>query len=119
MSRKFLLSGCAALILGSLAVGLVTADPPAPVQFGGYTNAVSVLANDGNGAVVLTIDVNGDFGGSTHDGTVICPRPVRIVSEQHLDGGGHYDGSVSGNVYTWHTQCGSFAGIHEKVTLAY
>src|SRR5262245_43466372 len=62
------------------------------VQFGGNTEIISNVADDGVGAVSFDIDVNGDLGGSTHNGSVKCPGPVRIVSEQHRDGSGHYDG---------------------------
>ena len=87
-------------------------------QLGGDTNIISGLVDD-NGAVSFNIDVDGNIGGSTHNGTVTCARPVRIVSEEHRDGGGHYDGSVNGNIYTWHTQCGSLAGVHYTIQLAY
>src|SRR5450755_4011090 len=80
-------------------------------KLGGDSSCISGLV-DVNGAVSFDIDVNGDAGGSTHNGTVTCAAPVRIVSEQHRDGGGTYTGSVNGNIYTWHTQCGNFAGVH-------
>ena len=87
-------------------------------QSSGDTNVVSGLVDD-NGAVSFNIDVNGDVFGSTHNGTVTCDGPVRIVSEQHRDGGGNYNGVVNGNIYTWHTQCGAGAGVHYTIQLAY
>src|SRR5438105_3305935 len=62
---------------------------------------------DNNGAVTFEVNVNGDVFGSTHQGTVTCDRPVSIVSQQHRDGGCHFDGLVNGGIYTWHTQCGA------------
>jgi hypothetical protein len=88
-------------------------------QLSGDTECISGLVDDGNGAVSVDVDVNGDAGGSVHNGTVTCARPVRIVSELRRDGGGHYDGSVNGDIYVWHTQCSNFAGVHYTVELAY
>jgi hypothetical protein len=84
----------------------------------GDTQCISGLVDD-NGAVSFNIDVNGDAFGSTHTGTITCDRPVRIVSEQHRDGSGNYNGVVNGDIYTWHTQCPNFAGVHYTVELAY
>jgi hypothetical protein len=117
-----------ALVLAGLAA-LVAVEPggaagakPAVkplVQQGGDNGVISGLVDDGNGAVSFNIDTNGDFFGTNHYGTITCPGPVTIVSEQHRDGGGHYDGSVNGNIYTWHTQCANFAGVHYSVQLKY
>ena len=46
----------------------------------------------------FNIDANGDAFGFTHNGTVTCAGRVTIVSEQHNDGGGHYNGSVNGAI---------------------
>lgn len=87
-------------------------------ELGGDVGRVNNL-DDNDGAVSFNIDVNGDAFGSTHNGTVTCAGPVRIVSEQRLDGGGHYSGETNGDIYTWHTQCGAFAGVHYNIQLAY
>ena len=88
------------------------------VSQSGDTQCISNLV-DANGAVSFNIDVNGDFWGSTHGGTIVCDRPVRIVREEHRDGGGSYAGGVNGNIFTWHTQCPNFAGVHYTVQLEY
>jgi hypothetical protein len=87
-------------------------------QLNGDTEAVSNLV-DNNGAVSFDIDVDEGLGGSRHIGTVTCDRPVRIVSEQWRDGEGRYEGSVSGNVYSWMTDCRPSDGIHYTIHLAY
>ena len=84
----------------------------------GDTDCISAFI-DGDGAVSFNIDVNGDAFGSTHNGSITCARPVRIVAQKHRDGNGHYDGSANGNIFSWHTQCGSGAGIHMTIELAY
>jgi hypothetical protein len=86
--------------------------------FSGDTHCIN-NRTDGNRSVTFNIDVNGDAFGSTHSGAVTCEGPVRIVSEERRDGSGHYSGSVNGNIYTWHTQCSNFSGVHYTVELAY
>ena len=124
MVAALLLAGLAALVAVEPA-GAAGAKPPVKptvkplVQQGGDNGVISGLVDDGNGAVSFNLDVDGSAFGSTHNGTITCPGPVTIVSEQHRDGGGHYDGSVNGNIYTYHTQCGAFAGVHYTVQLKY
>jgi hypothetical protein len=88
-------------------------------HLGGDISPIHNLVDDGIGSVSFNVDVNGDFSGSTHDGTVTCAGPVRIVSEQRQDGAGAYTSQVNGDIYEWHTQCGNFAGVHYVIELAY
>jgi hypothetical protein len=88
-------------------------------QLGGDISPIRNLVDDGTGNASFNVDVNGDAFGSTHDGTVTCAGPVRVVSEQRLDGAGAYTSQVNGDIYEWHTQCGNFAGVHYAVELAY
>ena len=48
-------------------------------RLGGDTNPIRNLVDDGAGNVSFNADVNGDFFGSTHDGTVTCAGPVSMV----------------------------------------
>jgi hypothetical protein len=80
-------------------------------QLSGDTQCIRGLVDDGNGAVSFNVDVNADFFGSIHGGTVTCAGPVRIVNEKHQDGNGSYGSSVDGDIYTWHTQCPNFQGV--------
>jgi hypothetical protein len=56
----------------------------------GDMGPVSNVVDDGAGNVSFDIDVNGDATGSTHNGTVTCSGPVKIVSEQQMDGAGNF-----------------------------
>ena len=86
---------------------------------GDTDNVNNFVEDSSNGSVSLTIDVNGDAFGSTHDGTIVCSSPLSIVSQQHLDGSCHFDGNVNRGIYAWHTQCPNFQGVHYKIELQY
>lgn len=89
-------------------------------HFSGDMSVVSNIVDDGVGAVNFDIDVNfDDTSGSVHDGQVRCDGPVRIVSEQRMDGAGHFTSQTNGDIYQWETRCAIAAGVHYVIELAY
>jgi hypothetical protein len=88
-------------------------------HFGGDMQPVSQIVDDGAGHVSFLININGEAGGSTHDGTVRCDGPVTIVSEQHMDGAGLLFSQTNGDIYQWEARCGDLAGLHYVIELAY
>jgi hypothetical protein len=88
-------------------------------HFSGDMQPVSNVVDDGAGHVSFDIDVNGDLGGSTHNGTVTCDGSVKIVSEERMDGAGNFFSQVNGDIYEWRTQCGATVGVHYVIELAY
>ncbi|MEZ4315160.1 MAG: hypothetical protein R3F14_44665 [Polyangiaceae bacterium] len=63
------------------------------------------------------MDIDGNSGGSKHGGTVTFPGPVSIHSQEMSEGNGQFSGQVHGNKYSWQTNCSSFQGVHEVITL--
>ena len=88
-------------------------------HLGGDISPVHDLVDDGVGNVSFRVDVDGDALGSTHDGTVTCDGPVKIVSEERVDGAAAFSSRVNGRIYEWHTQAGNFTGVHYVIELAY
>lgn len=88
------------------------------VQLGGDFHCITFLV-DGQGAVSFHLDVHADPLGSSHQGTITCPGPVRIVAEERRDGAGVYLGSVQGNVFHWEARCPRFTAVHYTIHLAY
>lgn len=88
-------------------------------HFSGDMQPVSNVVDDGAGHVSFDIDVNGDLGGSTHNGTVTGDGSVKIVSEERMDGAGNFFSQVNGDIYEWRTQCGATVGVHYVIELAY
>ena len=88
-------------------------------HFGGDMQPVSQIVDDGAGHVSFLININGEAGGSTHDGTVRCDGPVTIVSEQHMDGAGNWFSQTNGAIYQWEARCGDGAGLHYVIQLEY
>lgn len=88
-------------------------------HFGGDMQPVSQIVDDGAGHVSFLININGEAGGSTHDGTVRCDGPVTIVSEQHMDGAGNWFSQTNGAIYQWEARCADLAGLHYVIQLEY
>jgi hypothetical protein len=124
MWRKSFLSGCAALVLGVLAVGsAAVAGDVTPGGDGGQY--VTVIGNDGSHATI-NIDWDANAFGTSHDGTITFSgghRPVRIVREVPRPGnGGSLHGRVNGNIYTWSGSTGGLfptKGVHYTIELEY
>jgi hypothetical protein len=88
-------------------------------HFSGDMTPISQIVDDGAGHCSFKIDVNFDDTEATvHDGTICCDGPVKIVSEQHMDGAGQYFSQTNGNIYQWEVRCAVTAGAHWVIQLA-